>query len=277
MVFNRSQYTKLDLGDKLNFIHFLNRRRSGIGDPNEWAKLRLPDGNTKAASKTVKLLGITLDQRLSFKEHLKQTEAKALRTIGQIWRLGGCYRGASVQAVSQLYLGCVLPIIEYGATVWKFRVTDIDIESLQRVQNVALRRILGAVKTTPIQAMHVEAGIMPIRYRLLQTTLRQGLRILNKINPNNPLRKETISRPQETPLGRMKSLLAERHAFGPAVEVCLSGPPWESHPGPDNETAKEWNRLIDKTKEVKKYPIDLWQANYSKEVESGKKYRQIVK
>ncbi|KAA8917314.1 hypothetical protein TRICI_000530 [Trichomonascus ciferrii] len=46
--------------------------------------------------------------------------------------------------------------------------------------------------------------------------------------------------------------------------------------GPDNETAKEWNGLIDK-KEVKKYPIDLWQANYSREMETGKKYKQIVK
>ncbi|KAA8903837.1 hypothetical protein TRICI_005648 [Trichomonascus ciferrii] len=75
----------------------------------------------------------------------------------------------------------------------------------------------------------------------------------------------------------MKSLLAERHAFRKAVEVCLSGLPWEEHPGPDVETAKEWNRLIDKRKEVKKYPIDLWQANYSRKLESGKKYRQIVK
>lgn len=34
----RSQYTKLDLGDKLNFIHLLNQRRSGM-DPaaaSEW-------------------------------------------------------------------------------------------------------------------------------------------------------------------------------------------------------------------------------------------------
>jgi hypothetical protein len=272
----RSQYTKLDLGDKLNFIHFLNRRRSGIGDPNEWAKLRLPNGDMKAASKTVKLLGITLDHRLTFKEHLKQTEVKALRAIDQIWRLGGCYRGMSVQAVRQLYLGCVLPIIEYGATVWKFRVSDNDIESLQKIQNVALRRILGAIKTTPIQAMHVEAGIMPIRYRLLQTTLRQGMRILYKLHPKNPLRNETISPPQETPLGKLKSLLAKRHAFRTAVEVCLSEPPWKRHREPDIETDKEWNRIIDLRKEVK-YTIELWQANYSSDVESGKTYIQMVK
>ncbi|KAA8898491.1 hypothetical protein TRICI_006553 [Trichomonascus ciferrii] len=71
------QYTKLDLGDKLNFIHFLNRRRSEIEEPN---------GDMKAASKTAKLLEITLDQRLSFKVHRKQTEAKALRAIGQMNR-----------------------------------------------------------------------------------------------------------------------------------------------------------------------------------------------
>jgi hypothetical protein len=91
------------------------------------------------------------------------------------------------------------------------------------------------------------------------------------------LKNETISPPQETPLGKLKSLLAERHAFRPAVEVCLSGPPWERNPGPDIETAKKWNRIIDLRKEVKKYTIELWQANYSSDVESGKTYRQMVK
>jgi hypothetical protein len=122
-----------------------------------------------------------------------------------------------------------------------------------------------------------EAGIMPIPYRLLQTTLGQGMRILYKLDSKNTLRNETISPPQGTPLGKLKSLLAERHAFRPAVEVCLSGPPWERRPGPDIETAKEWNRIIDLRKEVKKYTIELWQANYSSGVESGKIYRQMVK
>lgn len=38
-----------------------------------------------------------------------------------------------------------------------------------------------------------------------------------------PLMKETVAPPQETRLGRMNSLLADRNAFRPTVKVCLSG------------------------------------------------------
>jgi hypothetical protein len=58
----------------------------------------------------------------------------------------------------------------------------------------------------------------------------------------------------------------------------LSGPPWEYHLGPDIETAKEWNRIVELRKEVKKKrkkknSVEQRQANYSSNVEPGKTYR----
>jgi hypothetical protein len=47
---------KLGLDDQLNFIHFLDLNKSRIGEQKEWAKLRLLNGYTNAASKIGKLL-----------------------------------------------------------------------------------------------------------------------------------------------------------------------------------------------------------------------------
>lgn len=38
------------------------------------------------------------------------------------------------------------------------------------------------------------------------------------------------------------------------------------------EIAKEWNKLKELKKGIKKYPIEQWQASHSKDVESGTNY-----
>lgn len=152
--------------------------------------------------------------------------------------------------------------------------SETGIESVQKTLNIAVRRILGSVKTTPIQAMHVEVGIMPLHYRLFQTVVRQGLRLCYKLNPNIPLRNDFVSPLQWSLLKKMNQLLAERLTFLPAVEVCLSSPLWGKRSGPSDKVIKEWINL---PKEINKESVQKWQANYGKKVESGKNYRQDVK
>ena len=62
----------------------------------------------------------------------------------------------------------------------------------QNIQNQALRRVLGAVKTTPIDALHVEAGVLPIeeRFRFRLTAGRKALPIEYGISPTNPIRND---------------------------------------------------------------------------------------
>ena len=117
-------------------------------------------------------------------------EGMACRALGQIWRLGGCYKGMSGTAVRQVYLGCVLPIMEYGLETWYRKKMVAHITKCQSIQNQALRRVLGAVKTTPIDVLHVEAGVLPIEERFRLTAERKALRIEYGISPTNPIRND---------------------------------------------------------------------------------------
>jgi ribonuclease HI len=58
------------------------------------------------------------------------------------------------------------------------------LQSLDRVQNAALRICLGAFRTSPIPSLHVEANELPLKLRREKLTLQYITKL--KSNPNNP-------------------------------------------------------------------------------------------
>ena len=58
------------------------------------------------------------------------------------------------------------------------------LESLDRVQNAALRTCLGAFRTSPIPSLHVKAGELPLYLRRQQLSLQYIVKL--RSNPSNP-------------------------------------------------------------------------------------------
>ena len=58
------------------------------------------------------------------------------------------------------------------------------LESLGRVQNAALRTCLGAIHTSPIPSLHVEAGELPLHLRRQQLSIQYIVKL--RSNPSNP-------------------------------------------------------------------------------------------
>lgn len=56
-------------------------------------------------------------------------------------------------------------IVTYASAVW-WNGKRWQEQSVEKVQNAALRLICACFKTTPLAAMQVEAGLMPVRMRL---------------------------------------------------------------------------------------------------------------
>ena len=57
----------------------------------------------------------------------------------------------------KLYQSIALPHMEYGSTVWKIG----NCEQLDKIQRKCLALCLGTPATARIEALGVEAGIMP--------------------------------------------------------------------------------------------------------------------
>ncbi|XP_045516142.1 uncharacterized protein LOC123709077 [Pieris brassicae] len=101
-----------------------------------------------------KFLGIIIDQKLSFEEHIKYVSRNALNGVNILRCLAGVTWGADPKILSLLY------------------------KSINR----ALRIISGAMCSTPIRAMEVETNIMPLILRRLMLAERYCLKLLSSNN-----------------------------------------------------------------------------------------------
>jgi ribonuclease HI len=112
--------------------------------------------------------------------------ASATRVFHQIARLSNTERGLSFQAMRQLYIACITLIADYGVPIWWNNQKHL-LEKYQKLQNLALRKILGAFKTSPSMAMELEAVVPPPKVRFNKICKNYALRIL-QVFESHPLR-----------------------------------------------------------------------------------------
>ena len=122
---------------------------------------------------TPTFLGVTLDTRLTWKPHLEAVEAKATRKLAIMKKLAGTTWGASSDILKQVYTGAVRPVVEYASTIWD-TASKTNKSKLDRVQNMGLRIIVGAMRSTPIQQMEKTTDLQPLECRREYKAAIQG-------------------------------------------------------------------------------------------------------
>lgn len=90
---------------------------------------------------------------MNFKNHIETRISKGRKAIAYIWRLSRTQRGMREAAMRSLYNACVRPVVEYGIEVWHYKILEMEIHRPEVMQNMVLRRILGAFCTTPLGTM----------------------------------------------------------------------------------------------------------------------------
>src|SRR5213078_4200414 len=145
--------------EKTELIHFHSKKIDNYQD------YIIQIGNIQIEPKSlVKWLGIWLDSKLNFKEHVEKKIASATRILHQASRLSNTERGLSFQAMRQLYIACIVSVADYGVPIWWNNQKNM-LEKFQKLQNIVLRKMLDAFKTSSINAMELEASIQPPKIR----------------------------------------------------------------------------------------------------------------
>jgi len=70
----------------------------------------------------MKYLGIRIDKKLTFREHITQASEKCRKLILTLVRSAKLNWGLSHKALKTLYTGGIQPLILYGTPVWAERV-----------------------------------------------------------------------------------------------------------------------------------------------------------
>ena len=130
--------------------------------------------------RAVKYLGVTLDTKLLFNEHIDDLASRGNRAIKMLMPLLR-QETLSTKNKRTLYTSLVRSRLTYAAPAWttasKFRITK-----LQRIQNKTLRMILRQRKRTPIHQLHNLARLDTIPELIARQTSKLALQITHHNN-----------------------------------------------------------------------------------------------
>jgi hypothetical protein len=116
---------------------------------------------------TIRYLGIIFDNKMTFKEHVKYIEEKCTKLIFSLSRSAKLSWGLQHKALKTIYAGGTLPLILYGAPVWKGVMdTKCYKTKLIRTQRLINIRIDRAYRTVSNEALCVITGLIPIHIQI---------------------------------------------------------------------------------------------------------------
>lgn len=152
--------------------------------------LTLDENTCKEAKESVRYLGVEIDRKLLWNQHIKEIRTKDTKSIGGLARIAGSIWGGNYKAMRQLYQAIVIPQISYCCSAW-YQTENTHghnkshLQALQRVQAQAARKITGAFKATSGPALDVETHLLPVKHLLDKLTFEAVLRIATSPSYND--------------------------------------------------------------------------------------------
>ena len=109
-------------------------------------------------------LGVQLDRQLTLAKHIANLKLKATKRLKIVKRLASSKWGADKANLRQIYLGYVRAVMEHSLALQNICSKSVQ-ESLDKVQNEAVKFISGAMKSAPIAACEIDSNIEPLNLR----------------------------------------------------------------------------------------------------------------
>ena len=131
----------------------------------------------------IKYLGIILDQKLSFDDHISYVTCKATKVVWQLSRGAQKNWGYSAKIMKTLYERCIEPIICYGCSIWGRRsdATIANKRKLDAVQRLMLIKTTRAYRTASHLALCAITGTTPITLKIFELSSRNEPMYLNGV------------------------------------------------------------------------------------------------
>ena len=139
--------------------------------------LRL-NGTPLTLSKEAKLLGVTLDSKLTWKSHVTRITRKATASLMQCKQIVGKTWGINPHIMKWIYTAMIRPILTYACVSWVGGLSKLYLtKKLVKVQRLACVMISSAFPSTPTGALEVLLNVTPINEFILAEAVRGSVRI----------------------------------------------------------------------------------------------------
>ena len=122
--------------------------------------------------KSPKLLGVRYDLNLSFTAHVEEVTRSASGKLGMLASVGNSHWGWDKHHLSQLYFAYMRTKMDYSGPGWQPWLSESSIALLERTQNKALRIITGQLKSSPVEALRLEASVLSYETHMQRNILK---------------------------------------------------------------------------------------------------------
>ena len=182
-----------DWGDRNGFtfstgktccVHFCNRRRE-CNDPT----IYLYD-KTIPVVNSCKFLGVTMDRRLTYIDHMKALREKCLKAMSVLKVVSRMSYGADRKTMLLLYRALIRSKLDYASQIYD-SARESSKKMLDTVHHQGIRICTGAFRTSPTISILAEAYEPPLALRRLLLSLRYAARI--KQFPSHPTYRSMFS------------------------------------------------------------------------------------
>ena len=121
-------------------------------------------GNTLLSTKTLRLLGLTFDHKLYWKEHITKLKAASSKKLNIIKTISHFKWGADRKTLLILHNSLIQSKLDYGSTIYSL-TNHNTLKTLNTVQNAGIRMATGAFRSSPIDSLLCEAHCLPLDIR----------------------------------------------------------------------------------------------------------------
>ncbi|OQD68712.1 hypothetical protein PENANT_c297G01221, partial [Penicillium antarcticum] len=219
--------------EKTAIIHFAPKMRKSDHEAF------IIKGQTVVPGNHVKILGVLMDTRLKYKEHIARAASKGLEAAMELRRL----RGLSPATARQLFTSTVAPVVDYASNVWMHACKDKAMGPINRVQRVGAQAIVGTFLTVATSVAEAEAHIATARQRFWRRAVKMWTD-MHTLPETNPLRRGTdrirkFRRYHRSPLYRVADAL--KHIDMETLETInpFTLAPWEERMQPDMDQPQD--------------------------------------
>ena len=153
-------------------------------EPEKQIELKI-DGENISFEKSVKFLGVIFDCKLTWNEHIRYVSDRCSKRINLLRALTGTDWGANKKTLIMLYRTLIRSIIDYGSIAYD-SASESSKRLLDQIQSKSLRICCGAMIMTPVAALQVECGEVPLGLRRRELQLQYAAKL--RANPDNPTR-----------------------------------------------------------------------------------------
>ena len=162
-----------------------------------------------------KFLGVIFDRKLSFIPHINYLKAKCHEALQLLRVVAHTDWGADKSTLLKLYKSLVRSKLDYGCFIYG-SARKSYLRCLDSIHHLGLRLALGALRTSPVESLYVEANEAPLSLRRDKLALQYYTKLQSC--PSNPSFDCTINPKYQDIFARKESAIP---TFGIQIQSLL--------------------------------------------------------